>query len=58
MRKMNITLSSVLAVVLVGVLLGGVSTPVAAAEPVEQQTLVDKARITFQVFMRDQNMTW
>lgn len=58
MRKMNITLSSVLAVVLVGVLLGGVSTPVAAAEPVEQQTLVDKARITFQVFMRDKNMTW
>ena len=58
MRKMSVTLSSVIAVVMAGVLLGRLSTPVVAAEPVEQQALVDKARITFQAFIGDKNMTW
>ena len=58
MRKMSVTLSSVIAVVMAGVLLGRLSTPVVEAEPVEQQAIVDKARITFQAFIGDKNMTW
>jgi lipid-binding SYLF domain-containing protein len=32
--------------------------PSKAEEPVDQQGLVDKARITFQSFMADENMAW
>jgi len=33
-------------------------TPVGATEPVKQQLLVDRARITFKSFMIDKNMAW
>jgi lipid-binding SYLF domain-containing protein len=39
-------------------LLSGLVIRAIGAEPVEQQGLVDKARITFQGFMRDENMSW
>ncbi len=34
------------------------STGVAAADPTEQENLVDKARITFESFVSDPNMAW
>jgi len=34
------------------------STPATAAEPVEQQGLVDKALVTFRAFMADREMEW
>jgi lipid-binding SYLF domain-containing protein len=34
------------------------STPTPAAEPVKQQALVDKARLTLDNFVADPNMTW
>ena len=39
-------------------LLLGLSIQTAAAEPAEQQALVDKARLTFESYMRDENMSW
>lgn len=45
-------------VAVVGITAAGWAVPAAAQEPAEQQGLVDKARITFQSFMTDQNMVW
>ena len=36
----------------------GFTIPATAAEPIEQQGLVDKARVTFQSFMADSNMAY
>lgn len=58
MRKRRIGCYSIVALVIAGVLLGGASTRVSAADPIEQQGLVDKSRVTFQAFMNDDNMTW
>jgi lipid-binding SYLF domain-containing protein len=41
-----------------GFLLWSLTLQTAIAEPVEQQALVDRARLTFQSFMRDNNMSW
>jgi lipid-binding SYLF domain-containing protein len=41
-----------------GFLLLGLSNQTALAGPAEQQELVDKARLTFESFMRDENMSW
>ena len=45
-------------IIVVGILVCGFSVQAKAADPVEQQGLVDKARITFQSFMADGHMTW
>lgn len=58
MRKRRIGCYSIVALVIAGVLLAGASTRVSAADPIEQQGLVDKSRVTFQAFMNDDNMTW
>ena len=39
-------------------LLLGLSIQTAAAGPAEQQELVDKSRLTFESYMRDENMSW
>ena len=36
----------------------GCFIPSAVAEPAEQQLLVDKARVTFDTFMKDENQAW
>jgi lipid-binding SYLF domain-containing protein len=58
MNKRNIKLSKIVFTAVAGFLFLGVSMQTAAAEPAEQQGLVDKARLTFQGFMRDDNMSW
>jgi lipid-binding SYLF domain-containing protein len=58
MNKRTIKGSKIVFTTLAGFLLLGLSIQTAAAEPVEQQALVDKARLTFDSYMRDQNMSW
>ena len=36
----------------------GFAIPATAAEPIEQQGLVDQARVTFESFMTDKNQAW
>ncbi|MFC1824469.1 lipid-binding SYLF domain-containing protein, partial [Thermodesulfobacteriota bacterium] len=42
----------------VGILLIGFSAQAKAADPMEQQLLVDKARVTLQSMIMDQDMSW
>ena len=58
MNKRNIKLSKVVFTAVAGFLLLGLTIQTAAAGPAEQQMLVDKARLTFQSFMSDNNMSW
>jgi lipid-binding SYLF domain-containing protein len=56
-RKIRIFLGSAIAVMILAWLTGD-WVVFAAEKPVEQQGLVDKARITFESFMADENMEW
>ena len=48
----------ILFVAMASVMAAGFAAPVTAEEPVEQQELVNKARITFERFMDDEKMQW
>jgi lipid-binding SYLF domain-containing protein len=48
----------ILSVVIVTALIVGFCIPATSAEPIEQQGLVDQARVTFQSFMADPNMAY
>ena len=58
MKKSRIGLSSVLFAVIISSMVFGCFIPSAVAEPAEQQLLVDKARVTFDTFMKDENQAW
>jgi lipid-binding SYLF domain-containing protein len=58
MKKTRQRLANILFAVIISTLIAGFAIPVKATEPVEQQGLVDKARITFQSFMADPNMSY
>jgi lipid-binding SYLF domain-containing protein len=58
MKKSGWVLAFVVMVAAAHVLSAGLVLQAMAAEPVEQQMLVDKARLTFQSFMRDDNFVW
>jgi SH3 domain-containing YSC84-like protein 1 len=58
MKKSRIRLSSVLFSIIFSSMVFGFFIQEAAAEPAEQQLLVDKARVTFDTFMKDQNQLW
>ncbi|MDH3574275.1 MAG: lipid-binding SYLF domain-containing protein [Desulfobacteraceae bacterium] len=58
MKKSRIRLSSVLFSIIFSSMVFGFFIQEAAAEPAEQQLLVDKARVTFDTFMKDQNQAW
>jgi len=58
MNKRKIEFSKIVLAALAGFLLLGLSFQTTAAEPAEQQALVDKARLTFESYMRDENMSW
>jgi len=58
MSKRNINLSIVLFATIISILFLGIIFQGKAAATTEQQILVDKARITFQSFMKDENMSW
>ncbi|UCB51062.1 MAG: LysM peptidoglycan-binding domain-containing protein [Deltaproteobacteria bacterium] len=56
-RKSN-KMSKIVCAAVTGLMLLGLSMQTASAEPAEQQLLVDKARLTFQSFMGDKDMSW
>ncbi|MCJ7771546.1 MAG: lipid-binding SYLF domain-containing protein [Desulfobacterales bacterium] len=58
MKKTSNRLLNVLFAVIIGTMLVGYAIPVTSAEPAEQQLLLDKARVTFDTFMKDQNQSW
>lgn len=58
MKRRDFTFGAALAAAALITLLAVPLTPADAAEPLEQQGLVDKSRITFQSFMADPQMVW
>ena len=58
MKKSNAGLLDVLFTVIISTMVFGLVIPATAAEPIEQQGLVDKARVTFENFMKDENQAW
>ena len=58
MKKKHFLLRHSLTMAIAGVLCLGWLLPATAADPAEQQLLVDKARVTFQSVIRDQNFAW
>jgi lipid-binding SYLF domain-containing protein len=58
MKKSSKRLLSVLFAIIIGTMILGFAIPATAVEPIEQQGLVDKARVTFESFMADNNQSW
>jgi lipid-binding SYLF domain-containing protein len=58
MKKSSIRLPSVLFAIIISSMVFGCFIQAAVAEPAEQQLLVDKARVTFDTFMKDENQAW
>ena len=55
MKKIRSQLVKTMSMVFIGLLIISLTSPVSASD---QQALVDRARITFESFMADPNMTW
>jgi len=58
MKKSYNGILRVLFAIIISTMVFGFFIQAAAAEPVEQQLLVDKARITFENFMTDKDHLW
>ena len=58
MKKRRSKFSIIVFAAVAGFLLLGLSNQRTTAGPAEQQELVDKARLTFESYMRDENMSW
>ena len=58
MKKSSTGLLRVLFAIIISTMVFGLFIPAAAAEPAEQQLLVDKARVTFENFMTDKDHLW
>lgn len=58
MNSKSTKMSTIVFAAVAGLVLLGLGVQMAAAEPAEQQALVDKARLTFESYMRDDNMSW
>jgi lipid-binding SYLF domain-containing protein len=58
MKKTSKRLLNVLFAVIISTMVVGFTLPATAAEPIEQQGLVDKARVTFETFMKDKDYSW
>jgi len=58
MKKTSYKFQNILIAVIIGTFIVGSTIPATAAEPVEQQGLVDKARVTFESFMTDKDYSW
>jgi len=58
MKKTSNRLISILFAVIIGTVVVGYGIPATSAEPIEQQGLVDKARVIFESFMADKNQAW
>ena len=58
MKKSSIGLLGVLFTFIISTMILGFAIPATAAEPIKQQGLVDKARVTLESFMADKNQSW
>jgi lipid-binding SYLF domain-containing protein len=58
MKKLSIGVLNVLFAIIISTMVFGFAVPAIAAGPIEQQGLVDKARVTFESFMIDKNQLW
>jgi lipid-binding SYLF domain-containing protein len=58
MKKSNIGVLSVLVIIIFSAMVFGLAIPATGDEPVKQQGLVDKARVTLESFMEDKNQSW
>ena len=58
MKKLSIGLLSVLFAIIISSMVFVFFIQAAVAEPAEQQLLVDKARVTFDTFMKDKDQAW
>jgi len=58
MKKSNNGLLRVLFAIIISTMVFGFFIQTAEAKPVEQQLLMDKARITFENFMTDKDHSW
>lgn len=58
MKKLNIRLLGVLFAIIISSMVFGLAIPATADEPVKQQGLVDKARVTLESFMADKSQSW
>jgi lipid-binding SYLF domain-containing protein len=58
MKQSSTGLLSVLFAIIISTMVFGFAIPATATEPIEQQGLVDKARVTFESFMTDKNQSW
>ena len=58
MKKSSTGLLRVIFAIIISTMVFGLFIPAAAAEPAEQQLLVDKARVTFENFMTDKDHLW
>jgi lipid-binding SYLF domain-containing protein len=58
MKKSSTKLLSFLFSIIISAMVFGFAIPATAAEPIEQQGLVDRARVTFENFMTDKDHIW
>ena len=58
MKKTSYKLQDILFAIIINTMVFGFAIPATAAEPIEQQGLVDQARVTFESFMTDKNQAW
>jgi len=58
MKKSSMGLLNVLFTIIISTMVFGLAIPATADEPVKQQGLVDKARVTLESFMADKSQTW
>lgn len=58
MKKTRRRITNIWFAIIISTLIVGFAIPAKAADPIAQQGLVDKARITFQSFMADPNMAY
>jgi lipid-binding SYLF domain-containing protein len=58
MKKTNYKFQNILIAIIVCTFIMGSAIPAAAADPVEQQGLVDQARVSFESLLKDKNLLW
>ena len=58
MKKSNIRIISVLLTIIISTMIFGLAISATADEPIKQQGIVDKVRVTFESFMADNNQSW
>jgi len=58
MKKISYKFQNILIAIIVCTFIVGSSIPATAADPIEQQGLVDKARVSFESLLKDKNLSW